>query len=62
MNKFEETSKPEIIITFFEYNRTIVFKATDYEKFGISDNFLLVETKNKVYLYNCSAIKSIEIT
>ena len=61
MINFEEDCKPEIAITFFEYNSTIVFKATDYEKFGISDNFVLIETKNKAYLYNCSTIKSIEI-
>ncbi len=61
MINFEKNCIQEIRITFFENNITIVFKSKDCQKVRVSDGFLVVETENEVYLYNCSAIKSIEV-
>ena len=53
----EEICIQEIIITFFDNNKTLYFKLPIVKK-QVFQVFLVVEIENRTYLYNYSTIKS----
>lgn len=58
----KESIDEELEVAFLKKNgRTIVFKGHEWEKVHFFNNFFVIETEKKIYMYNSSIIKSIKI-